>query len=199
MTNYPETRSTLLLGVKSRENREAWEEFVLIYRPVIYRMARRRGLQDADAQDLSQNVLARVSNAIARWEKTDENTRFRNWLSRVAKNAIFSALKRSPKDIAAGGSEVQEQLMNRPDISSDEEAELALETLREEYHRAAAIVRNDVNADTWQAFELTTIHGKSCEEVADLLGKSVGTVYASRSRVMVRLRQQVEISKGIES
>ncbi len=52
MTESPETQSLLLANIQSLENREAWSEFVPIYRPVIYRMARRRGMQDADAQDL---------------------------------------------------------------------------------------------------------------------------------------------------
>ncbi len=64
MTEFPETRATLIANVKSPENRQAWEEFVVIYRPAIYRIARRRGLQDADAQDLTQNVLVRVAAAI---------------------------------------------------------------------------------------------------------------------------------------
>jgi RNA polymerase sigma-70 factor (ECF subfamily) len=66
VTEFPETRSTLLAQVRSPENREAWEQFVLVYRPVIYRMARRRGMQDADAQDLVQTVLMRVAGAIDR-------------------------------------------------------------------------------------------------------------------------------------
>jgi RNA polymerase sigma-70 factor (ECF subfamily) len=69
MTEFPETPSTLLARVRSPDNREAWEQFVLIYRPAIYRMARRRGMQDADAQDLVQTVLIRVAGAIERWEE----------------------------------------------------------------------------------------------------------------------------------
>ena len=68
MTEFPDTQSLLLANIQSLENREAWAEFVQIYRPVVYRMARRRGMQDADAQDLSQDVLVRVSKAIDRWE-----------------------------------------------------------------------------------------------------------------------------------
>jgi RNA polymerase sigma-70 factor, ECF subfamily len=68
MTEFPDTQSMLLANIQSLENREAWAEFVQIYRPVIYRMARRRGMQDADAQDLSQDVLVRISKAISRWE-----------------------------------------------------------------------------------------------------------------------------------
>ena len=84
MTEFPETRSALLVEVRSPENREAWEQFVLVYRPVIYRMARRRGMQDADAQDVAQNILVRVAGAIDRWEQ-QPGTRFRHWLRRVAR------------------------------------------------------------------------------------------------------------------
>jgi len=186
MTEFPETRASLLANVRSPDDREAWEQFVLIYR-----MARRRGMQDADAQDLAQTVLMRVAGAIDRWEKTDPAARFRHWLRRVAKNAILTALSRSPQDAAAGGSNLHDLLNEQPEPAPDADQELALETMREQYLRAAMIVQTDVNAETWRAFELTVIDGKPCDEVATLIGTSVGTVYAARSRVMRRLREQV--------
>ena len=192
MTEFPETRSSLLAQVRSPDNREAWEQFVLIYRPVIYRMARRRGMQDADAQDIVQTVLMRVAGAINRWEKTEPGTRFRYWLRRVAKNAIFTALSRSPNDAASGGSNIQDLLTKQPEIAPDVDQELGLEYMREQYLRAAVIVQTDVDTETWRAFELSLIEGRSCDEVAELIGKSIGTVYAARSRVMRRLRDQVQ-------
>ncbi len=192
MTEFPETRSSLLAQVRSPDNREAWEQFVLIYRPVIYRMARIRGMQDADAQDIVQTVLMRVAGAISRWEKTEPGTRFRHWLRRVAKNAIFTALSRSPSDAASGDSNIHDLLTGQPDIAPDVDQELALEYMREQYLRAAVIVQTDVNTETWRAFELSLIDGRPCDEVAELIGKSIGTVYAARSRVMRRLRNQVQ-------
>lgn len=191
MTEFPDTRASLLAGVRAPENRDAWEDFVVTYRPVIYRMARRRGLQDADAQDLVQTVLVRVSGAISRYEG-QPGTKFRHWLRRVARNAIFTALSGSPKDAAAGGTVAQDVLDEQPDVSADVDEELAGEYQREQFLRAAAVVRADVNLETWQAFDLTMIQGHSCEEAADVIGKSVGTIYAARSRIMKRLREQVE-------
>jgi len=191
MSEFPPTRSTLLAHVRSPQNRDAWEQFVLLYSPVLYRMARRRGMQDADAQDLVQTVLMRVAGAIDRWEETEPGTRFRHWLRRVAKNAIFSALSRSPKDAAVGGSEVQDLLSEQPEIAPGAEQELALEYMREQYLRAAAIVQTDVCSETWRVFELSVVEGQSCDEVATRMDKSIGTVYAARSRIMRRLRDQV--------
>ena len=190
MTEFPETRSTLLADIKSPENREAWEEFVVLYRPVIYRMARRRGMQDADAQNLAQDVLLRVARAIENWEQ-QPGTRFRHWLRKVASNAIVSAVTRSPEDAAAGGSVARDLLTEHPE-SADAQQELDREFLRERYLRAAAVVQMDVNRETWRSFELTVIEDMSCVDVAELIGKSIGTVYAARSRIIKRLRMEIE-------
>ena len=191
MTDFPETRSALLADIKNHENRLAWQEFVTLYRPVIYRMARSRGMQDADAQDLSQAVLLKIAGAIARWQKQSAESRFRHWLRRVAKNAILTALTRSPADLAEGGTGAWEKIHAELDFSASEQKELEMEAMRESYLRAAKVVRSDVSPDTWRAFELTAFEGKSCEEAAKIVGKSLGTVYAARSRVMHRLMQQV--------
>lgn len=196
MSDFPDTRSTLIAQVRSRENREAWTQFVTLYRPAIYRMARKRGMQEADAQDLVQAVLMRVLGAIDRWEKTESNIRFRHWLSRVSKNAILTALASSSKVPEVGGTDIQERLNLEPNFDSEIEQDYVLELMREKYHRAAAIVRTDVDAETWRAFELSVVEGSSCSDVARLLGKPIGTVYAARSRVMRRLRDQVERLEG---
>jgi RNA polymerase sigma-70 factor (ECF subfamily) len=192
MTEFPETQHSLLARVRSADEHEAWEQFVLLYRPVIYRMARRRGLQDSDAQDLAQTVLMRVAGAIDRWEPSEPGVRFRHWLRRVAKNAILNAITRAPKDVASGGTTVQDLLNQQPAASPDLEQELRLESMRERYLRAAANVQNDVSPETWRAFQLSVVEQVPCEEVASVVNKSIGTVYAARSRVIRRLREEVQ-------
>ena len=198
MTEFPETRGTLLVAVQSPENRVAWEEFVLAYRPVIYRMARRRGLQDADAQDVTQNILVRIAGAIGRYEQ-QPGTRFRHWLRRIAKNAIFTAIEQRPRDAAVGGSVAQDHLLEEAEVSPQVEQEIENEYEREQFLRAAKVVRNDVHPETWQAFELTVIQGLTCEQAAESTGKSIGTVYAARSRIVKRLRAQIERMEGGDS
>ncbi|MGY8771427.1 MAG: sigma-70 family RNA polymerase sigma factor [Pirellulales bacterium] len=199
MTEFPETRNSLLVQVKDPLNREAWEQFAQIYRPVIYRLARQRGMQDADAQDLSQQVLMSVAAAIGRWENSDESVRFRHWLRRVVKNAILNALSRKPQDLAVGGSSVRELLEEHPDADPETEQQIELEYRRELYLRAAEIVQTDVAPDTWKAFEMTVLQALPIQEVATQLSKSVGTIYASRSRIMRRLRDEAERLENTES
>jgi RNA polymerase sigma-70 factor (ECF subfamily) len=194
MTEFPETQSLLLANIQSLENREAWAEFVQIYRPVIYRMARRRGMQDADAQDLSQDVLLRISKSIGRWQP-QEGVRFRHWLRKVASNAIVTAVTKStPRGIVDGSA--ADQLLAEAPETSVATRELQDECLRERFLRAAAIVKVDVSPATWAAFERTVIQGQSCDDAAQSLGKSLGTIYAARSRILKRLQNEVQRLEG---
>jgi RNA polymerase sigma-70 factor (ECF subfamily) len=197
VTEFPETRESLLAQLRSPENREAWDQFVLTYRPVVYRLARRRGLQDADAQDLSQRVLMAVASAIGKWEKSSESVCFRHWLRRVARNAIINVLARQPHDRAAGGTSANDLLMEQPNVNPQTETLIETEYRRELYLRAASIVRCDVESHTWRAFEMTVIEDRSIEQAAMELKKPVGTIYAARSRIMRRLRDAVrELEKA---
>lgn len=185
---FPETRDSLLLQLRDPESRESWFEFAAIYRPVIYRMARRRGLQDADAQDLAQSVLLSVAGAISDWKPDAQPAKFRTWLSCVARNAIVDAFRRVKPDAGKGGTTVLEQLSRQP---ASEEEELDQEHRREVFRWAAKQVRWEFEATTWLSFWMTTVEAKPISEVADELGKSVGAIYTARSRVMKRLQDKV--------
>lgn len=188
MTEFPETHSEVLVRIQSPEDREAWETFASLYRPVIYRMARRHGLQDADAQDLVQRVLVAVAGSISRWEKR-KGIRFRHWLRRVTKNAVSNALSRRPKDVGGGGTDVQDLLNNQP--LQDSDRDFTLERRREIFHQAAVIVKSEVRYNTWRAFELTVIDGQPVGEAASSLGVSAGGIYAAQGRVINRLKRIV--------
>lgn len=62
---------------------------------------------------------------------------------------------------------------------------------RELYLQAARLVQRDVQPETWRAFELTVIDGISNQAAANQLGKSLGTIYTARCRVMQRLRDVI--------
>lgn len=191
MREIPETRESLLLQIQSPENRAAWEEFVELYRPVVYGVAISRGLQHADALDLVQTVFVSVANSIARWEKLNEKTKFRHWLLRVAKNATINAVTRRPPDRGLGGDGFPQEQMEQVTRDSPSEVELDLEYQRQLYLRAAEQVRARVTPENWNAFQMTAIDGVSIETASQELGKSVGAIYAARSRIMKQLSSVV--------
>lgn len=191
MNEIPETRESLLIQIKSHDNQLAWEEFVEIYRPVVYGVAVARGLQHADALDLVQTVFVSVANSIDSWEKSNGQSQFRRWLLRIAKNATINALTRRPADQALGGNNIHSELAGQLHQNDASGIELDLEYKRQLFIRAAEQVKAKVTNKNWLAFKLTAIDGASIEEVARELGKSVGAVYAARSRIMKQLSEFV--------
>ncbi len=189
MPEIPNTRQTLLARLEDQSDRDAWEQFSALYAPVIYRLARGRGLQDADAQDLTQKVLIAVASAIPRWQSTNDGTRFRHWLRRVTKNATINALTRRPRDLAVGGSSRIDLLREYPEPDSATDQQIDWESRRQAYRVAAIEVRREVQAETWEAFARTVIDGESVQSVAKSTGKSVGAIYVAKCRVLNRLRQ----------
>jgi len=190
LSQVPETRDSLLLRLADAADHEAWCQFTAIYRPLIYRVARRRGLQDADAQDLAQRVLLSVAGAIDQWHTRPKRARFRTWLHTVAKNTVIDHLRTAKLDVAEGGTSAQLRLQEATDSRADE-AELDREYQRELFRWAAREVRGEFEETTWRAFWLTAVDGLSIPAVADELGKTVGAVYIARSRVMQRLRAKI--------
>lgn len=192
MPEFPETVESLLLRVRDPTNRAAWDQFENLYRPVIFRIARAKGLQHADALDLVQQVLMSVASAIDRYERHEDGPKFRNWLSRITRNAILKALTRRPRDGAVGGSAILDVLGDVASPDAETDALIHLEYRRELFRRAAARVRSEIKEVTWLAFELTALQQVPVERAAERLGVSVGSVYAARSRVMRRLRDALE-------
>jgi RNA polymerase sigma-70 factor (ECF subfamily) len=192
MAEFPETRNSLLVRMQGSGDEEAWREFVAIYRPVVYRLARQRGLQDADAEDLSQRVVISVRRAIGRWDADPAKGRFRSWLTRIARNAIINALTRRPADAAAGGTAAHDLLEEQPTPETRMHDHLEREYRRSLFRRVARQIRPEFGDGTWEAFWLTTVDGVSVEEASRILKKTVGAVYAARSRVMRRLKAEIE-------
>src|SRR5579871_3983768 len=88
MADFPPTRSTLLLRLRDPRDGAAWGEFVDLYGPLVYGYLRKQGLQDADAADLCQDVLAAVAGAIGRLEYDPARGAFRNWLFTVVRRKL---------------------------------------------------------------------------------------------------------------
>lgn len=187
--DVPDTRISLLRRLRDMRDWAAWTEFCEIYERVIYRIAIKYGLQDADAREISQDVLIVVAQRIEQFDVARDG-RFRSWLSTVARNATIDRLRKDRRQ-CVGGSDIHDRLQQlaSPDAPTDA---FDWEARRELFRWAAVQVSRSVNEPTWQAFWKTAIDGEAVEAVARGLGVSVGTVYVSRSRVLSKIKQLVE-------
>jgi RNA polymerase sigma factor (sigma-70 family) len=191
VNSTPETRASLLIRVRDPADQAAWHEFVEIYRPVILRLARQKGMQEADADDVAQQVLVAVAQAVEQREHDPRRAKFRTWLHRVAQNTILNALSRGRPDRGSGDSALLAVLGRHESHTGADSDLLRLEYRREVFRWAARQVRREFHQATWDAFWLTAVEGRAVEVVARQLAKNRGAVYAARSRVMRRIQEKV--------
>ena len=193
MPDLPTTRLTLLARLQEPANQAAWEEFVAVYEPAVYGFARKKGLQDADARDLCQDVLRAVALAIERWDPDPRRGSFRGWMFRIARNMLINFRTHRRRHVGGtGDSAVHEALADLPEAMNGDSALYEAEYRRQLFVWAAGEVRNEFSASTWQAFWQTAVEGRETKSIAAELGVSTGAVYIARSRVIARLRQRIE-------
>lgn len=175
----------------SPTDKPSWNEFVNRYGPRIQAWCLAWGLQPADADDVTQNVLLAVSRQIDRFEY-NPNGRFRSWLKTVTRRAWCDSLERRKKT----SREVHGDSILMV-LSDDAAPNSLIEALDEECQReilevAMRRVEKRVQAQTWQAFHLTEIQQMTPDDAAARLEMKAGSVYVARNRIRKMLISEVE-------
>jgi RNA polymerase sigma-70 factor (ECF subfamily) len=195
MADAPETRPSLLVRLRDPRDGTAWAQFVEVYAPLIYGFARKHGLQDADAADLTQEVLQAVAGAVGRLDYDPRRGSFHGWLFTVVRNRLRNFL-RGRAAWAGDATEALDPLHEPPAPEPDADA-----LWREEYERrlfawAAEQVRSEVEESTWRAFWLTGVEGRGAKAAAGELGLTVAAVYMAKSRVLARIKEHIRQLQG---
>ncbi|MEM7474331.1 MAG: sigma-70 family RNA polymerase sigma factor [Planctomycetota bacterium] len=205
MSPLPETRISLILRLAGTSDVQAWQEFADLYAPAVYGLAMRRGLQPADAEDVTQEVLFGVARAVERFEPNPERASFRTWLSHIARNMITDFLRRrsrkaTPSSLDESGSDAADP---SPSIDLLEEQAFESEYRMAVFQLAARHVRARVSDSNWQAFYRTNVQNEDLATVAESLGMPLGNLYVARSRIVKMLREetarlQQQYGEGLE-
>jgi RNA polymerase sigma factor (sigma-70 family) len=186
------TRISLLIRLRQQPADErAWDDFVGRYGRLILAWCQQWGLQAADADDVSQNVLLKLAHHLRSFVY-DPNRRFRGFLRTMAHNACKDYLD-SKRRLVTGSADTGIQAVlgsieAREDLAARLEEAFDLERLE----MAQARVRERIEPHTWEAFRLTAMEGKSGAEAAALLRMQVGTVFKAKSKVQQMLREELE-------
>jgi RNA polymerase sigma-70 factor (ECF subfamily) len=196
MADMPTTRASLLIRLRNAQDQEAWRQFVQIYGPVVYGYGRKRGLQDADAADLTQEVLRAVSASVARLNYDPQRDSFRGWLFTVAHHKLHDLLVRLRRAGQGSGDSAVHELLEEQPVAQEDVVLWDQEYEQRLFTWAAEQVRCHFQDRTWQAFWQTAVEGKGGKEVAEALGMSVAAVYLAKSRVMARLREHIQQLEG---
>ncbi len=183
----------MLLRLRDVGDHDAWSQFLRDYGPMLYRFVRSRGLQDADASDLVQDVLRSVGTSIGRLDYAKEKGGFRAWLFTITRNKLYTFFEKKQRSIPAGNDSAQFALLNQTsDVQNELEEQWEHEHKRLLAARAMETVKPAVEPNTWSAFELTAVDGLTASEAGKQLNMSSGAIYVAKSRVTARLRSEIE-------
>jgi RNA polymerase sigma-70 factor (ECF subfamily) len=186
------TSSSLLGKVRSRDQ-DAWRRLVKIYAPLVDLWIRRAGLQPADAYDVFQEVFMAVAEGIDGFRKVRPSDRFRGWLRTIVRNKLADHFRRrGAQPAAAGGSEACRQLQEVEGPSPPAEDHDELESVRQLRLRALELIHCEFEERTWQAFWRVAAEGEAAKDVAEDLGITASAVRLAKSRVLRRLREEME-------
>jgi RNA polymerase sigma-70 factor (ECF subfamily) len=183
------TRPSLLIRLRDSRDSEAWSTFVDTYAPLIHRYCRRRGLQDSDAADITQEVLVQVSRSVRSFDYQRERGRFRDWLGSVTHSKLARHARSGSRVVSGAGGSATDPLdqVASPEQDSEWAEEFNAQVLRVALER----IRVHFEPPTWRAFELAWCQDRPAPEAARELGLTASAVYVAKSRVLKRLREEI--------
>jgi RNA polymerase sigma-70 factor (ECF subfamily) len=186
------TSASMLARLRQPEMDQAtWSEFVQRYGPRIFTWCRHWGLQEADAEDVTQSVLLKLSVHLREFEY-DPGRRFRSWLKTVAQRTWIDLVRDQQREgQGVGNTEAfaaLHQIPAREDLEARLEAAYDLELLAE----AMVRVKERVERHTWEAFRLLTEEQLPLTEVTTRLNLPAAVVYKARSKVQKMLKEEIQ-------
>jgi len=192
------TRVSLLGRLRlNPEDPAAWAEFVDHYGSKIYAWCRKWKLQQADAQDVTQNVLLRLAQKMRDF-RYDPTRSFRAWLKTLTNHAWSDFVKARQRPGLGSGDSGVNAVLQSTEAREDLDKHLETEFDRELLEEAMVRVQLRVAPQTWQAFRLTAMEGLSGAEAAKQIPMQVAQVFVAKRRVQNMLRAEIARLEGNE-
>jgi RNA polymerase sigma-70 factor (ECF subfamily) len=200
MSDDDPLKTSLSLLVRLRrdpKDQAAWSDFVARYGPRILQWCRGWGLQESDAQDVTQNVLLKLNGLMATFVY-DSSGSFRGWLKTLTHHAWRDLAAEHRRSGLEGGDRHVVELLGSLQAGNDLVEQLDAEFRREVMDHAMDRVRQRVSARTWDAFRLTALEGLSGAAAAERLEMKITRGYGARSTVKQMIRDEVRTLEGLE-
>ena len=178
---YPTTSKTLIDKLASGDE-IGWDEFFERYRPIVRALAKFRGLDDAESDDVCQQVMVRFFHRSRTFRFDPDIARFRTYFGRIVRGVIADFRRRRNPAIP---------VPQPPDVPVEPEVDRVFmdEWRNMLLKEAERELKNRVTPGTFQAYELFAVQGRPANRVAAFLGCSVNQVYQAKKRCFALLRQ----------
>ena len=178
------TQPSMFSRLRDDEHGADWKAFCDRYVPLVRQVAVAHGLSDDDARDTVQEVMLRLVRGMDDFQYDRARGRFRNFLYTVTMNVVRTQLLSVAR---AHGSLTADAVPDECEPHDVWEREWQANELR----RALEAIAEEVDAKTFQAFQLFALEEWPAEKVAAFLDVSREAVYQAKSRMVKRLRMQM--------
>ncbi len=185
-----ESTSMTLLEQARQGSPEAWLKLVDLYHRLIYYWAALRGLNDAEAADLAQEVLCKVFENIDTFRHNGRKGAFRAWLRTITFRLIASSYRDRPDDLAVGGTTEHERIQTLISPTPDDDDERLSDERSVLYHRLWQMIRSHFNADHCEMFRRVVEKGERPMHVAQDMGVTANTVSVALSRIIKTVKKE---------
>ena len=180
------TSESLLFRLRSPCDDMAWSRFVDLYTPLIFYWARRSGMNSEDAADLVQEIFAVLVKKLPEF-KYDPQKSFRSWLRTVTMNKRAEHLRRKSLTLVDA---THSEFLKVPANSEDHFWQI--EYQQQLVHRALELMRDEFEPQIWNACREFVTTKASAADVAKRTGVSIWAIYAAKSKLLRKLRQELE-------
>ena len=183
--NNETTRSSVIRAVANTENEAAWQRFFDLYAGFVFSIARSKGLNDTDADDIVQMVFVDLMRNLLSFKYDREKGRFRSYLAALVKWRVIDRLKavRRDAELKAGFiEEVKETGQGDEEFADREWKAVAMD-------HALRRIKSSVRPEHYAAFVASTVEGQDTETVMKLYNLSRDNLYQIRKRLSERLRK----------
>lgn len=175
--------------------RDGWDRLEAVCTPAILGYMRRRGLGQADALDVCQEVLAAMARYLGDY---DAGRSFAGWLYMIVNQRFITHRRRAGRQVGVGGTDNlgAVQAMAAPE---SEEEDFRLDLLRGALDRARAELEETAEGRlTWKCFEEKNVHGRPGKEIAAEVGLTPTAVFMRAHKVRTMVRELLGIENSEE-
>jgi RNA polymerase sigma-70 factor (ECF subfamily) len=191
------TRHSLLSRLRDWDDQESWRDFFQTYWRLIYEVALKAGLGDADAQEVVQETIISVAKEMPGFRYDPARGRFKGWLLQITRRRIADQIRKRVQAAGGRGATPTETLTTEHIDTLPDPADCDLETLwnaeweKHLFAAAVANIRNQVNPEHYQLFDLYVVQQWPVRKITTTLGVNAGQIYLAKHRVGALLKQEI--------
>lgn len=190
------TRWSLLTRLKNWDDQASWQEFFDTYWKLIYGVALKAGLNDAEAQDVVQETVITVAKNLGQFKTHPAHGSFKGWLLHTTRWRIADQFRKRPPENGPSASRPDDTTRTATVERIPDPVGFSLDAVWEaEWETnllavATENVKQRVSPEEYQMFDLCVVRNCPVKEVAAKLGVKIWKVYFAQKNVLALIKKE---------